>query len=101
MKTTIHPQWYPEAAFSCVCGATYKMGSTMPEVHLDICASCHPFFTGEMRYTDTEGKVDRFIKQQEKAKTMAPVLAQKKAKKRGEKVATATPKSLREMLMGT
>lgn len=100
MKTNIHPQWYPEALFTCVCGATYKMGSTKPDVHVDICARCHPFYTGEMRFTDSEGKVDRFVKRMEKAKALAPELAKKKAKKKGEKVAKAEPKSLREMLMG-
>jgi len=62
MKTKIHPKYYPEAKVSCACGETWITGSTKPELRLDICSKCHPFYTGEQRIVDTEGQVDRFMK---------------------------------------
>jgi large subunit ribosomal protein L31 len=59
MKTKIHPQYYPEAVVTCSCGATYITGSTKPELRVEICNQCHPFYTGEQRIVDTEGRVDR------------------------------------------
>ena len=101
MKTQIHPQWYPEAQVSCVCGNTFTIGSTKPEIRLEICSRCHPFFTGEMRYADTEGKVEQFQKRMAVAKQQAPVLAKKKAKKLHIKPVEDTgPKTLKEMLLG-
>ncbi len=102
MKSNIHPQWYPQALVNCACGNTFKIGSTKDGFRVEICSKCHPFFTGEMRYADTEGKVSSFIKKQEKAKEQAPILAKKKAKKQGLKLQNEVtgPKSLKEMLMG-
>lgn len=59
MKTDIHPEYYPEAVVTCSCGATYTTGSTKPELRVEICNQCHPFFTGEQRIVDTEGRVER------------------------------------------
>jgi large subunit ribosomal protein L31 len=59
MKTDIHPEYYPDAVVTCSCGASYTTGSTKPELHVEICNQCHPFFTGEQRIVDTEGRVDR------------------------------------------
>lgn len=60
MKQGIHPQWYPEAKVTCACGATFTVGATAPEIHIEVCAACHPFFTGEARFVDTKGRVDKF-----------------------------------------
>jgi large subunit ribosomal protein L31 len=65
MKKEIHPTYFPEAKVSCACGATWTVGSTKEEIKVDICSSCHPFFTGEQRIVDTEGQVDRFYKRLE------------------------------------
>lgn len=101
MKASIHPQWYPEATVGCACGNRFTVGSTKSEIHVDICSNCHPFYTGEMRYADTEGKVQKFQKKIDKAKALRPNLAKKKAKKKGEKpVADTGPKTLKEMLLG-
>ena len=62
MKEETHPTFYPEALVVCACGNTWKTGSTMKEIHTDVCSNCHPFFTGEQRIVDTEGQVDRFYK---------------------------------------
>ena len=60
MKAEIHPAWYPEAVISCACGAEFKMGSTVQEAKVSICSACHPFFTGQQKLVDTEGRVSRF-----------------------------------------
>jgi large subunit ribosomal protein L31 len=65
MKKDIHPEYYPEATITCACGASWTTGATKPELRLDICSNCHPFYTGEQRIVDTEGQVDRFYKRLE------------------------------------
>lgn len=62
MKEKIHPTYYPNALVTCACGNTWTTGSTIKEIHTDVCSNCHPFFTGEQRIVDTEGQVDRFYK---------------------------------------
>jgi large subunit ribosomal protein L31 len=59
MKTKIHPEYHPAATVTCSCGATYTTGATKPELRVEICNQCHPFYTGEQRIVDTEGRVER------------------------------------------
>ena len=59
MKVEIHPEWYPEAQVTCICGNAFTTGSTKAEIRVEICNRCHPFFTGEQRIVDTEGRVER------------------------------------------
>lgn len=61
MKEKIHPN-YVEATIICSCGNTWQTRSTKDRVHLDVCSSCHPYFTGEQRIVDTAGRVERFKK---------------------------------------
>ena len=61
VKEGIHPK-YHEVEARCACGATWKTRSTKPELHLEICSNCHPFFTGRQKLIDTEGRVERFTK---------------------------------------
>jgi large subunit ribosomal protein L31 len=61
VKAGIHPK-YQEVEARCACGAAWKTRSTKPELHLEICSSCHPFFTGRQKLLDTEGRVERFNK---------------------------------------
>ena len=59
MKPKIHPQYYPEAQVVCSCGNTFTTGATKPSIRVEVCHRCHPFFTGEQRIIDTEGRVER------------------------------------------
>ena len=61
MKAEIHPN-YVETTVTCTCGAVYNTRSTVKELKIGICAACHPFFTGEQRFVDTAGRVDKFAK---------------------------------------
>ena len=59
MKTDIHPE-YAAATVKCACGNTFETRSTIAEIHTDVCAECHPFYTGKQRLLDTAGRVERF-----------------------------------------
>jgi large subunit ribosomal protein L31 len=61
VKPGIHPK-YHEVEARCACGNTFKTRSTKPDLHLEICSACHPFFTGRQKLIDTEGRVERFTK---------------------------------------
>lgn len=66
MKADIHPQWYPEAQFVCrSCNTVYIVGAAVAGMNTEICANCHPFFTGEQRIVDTAGQVERFMRRLE------------------------------------
>ena len=59
MKDGIHPQ-YQETTVSCGCGNSFMTRSTRPELRVDICNQCHPFFTGKLKYVDTAGRIEKF-----------------------------------------
>ena len=61
MKEGIHPD-YKEASVTCACGATYQTHSTKGSFAVEVCANCHPFYTGKQKLMDTKGRVDRFNK---------------------------------------
>ena len=56
----IHPKYYPKAKVTCVCGNEFTTGSTLPEIHIELCSKCHPFYTGKQKLVDTAGRVDKF-----------------------------------------
>jgi large subunit ribosomal protein L31 len=83
MKAKIHPKYYESARIICACGNTFTVGSTSPELKVDICSACHPFYTGEQRIVDTAGQVDRFMKRLERtADTVDQIKALQDAQKR-------------------
>jgi large subunit ribosomal protein L31 len=59
MKPDIHPE-YQAASVRCACGFEFTTRSTKPEIRVEICSNCHPFYTGKQKIVDTAGKVDRF-----------------------------------------
>lgn len=99
MKSDIHPKWY-QATVTCACGNTFTVGATKADIRIDICSNCHPFYTGEMKFVDTLGRVERFQQKQQKMATTAPYVSKKKKKQLEASLETPTPKSLKEMLMG-
>ena len=60
MKKDIHPTYYEDATVVCSCGNTFVTGATKQLLKVELCSRCHPFFTGEQRIVDTEGRVERF-----------------------------------------
>ncbi len=81
MKKDIHPQYYPDAKVTCACGHTFRVGSTQPEIQVEICSACHPFYTGKEKLVDTAGRVERFRKREAKKKEILSARKTKKAKK--------------------
>jgi large subunit ribosomal protein L31 len=97
MKANIHPKYYENAQVVCVCGNRSTTGSTQEVIHVELCANCHPFYTGQQKFTDTSSLIKKFQTKQQ----TATQFQSKKAKKLEEKKkAQEGPKSLREMLMG-
>jgi len=96
MQAQIHPKYFEETTVTCSCGNTFKTGSTKEYISVEICSKCHPFYTGEQKFVDAKGTVERFLKKTEDAKKFKAQLSAKKAKKldKGER----DTKSLRELL---
>ena len=67
MKKETHPTYFPEAKVICACGNTFTVGATKPEIRVEICAKCHPFYTGEEKLLDVAGRVEKFKARREKA----------------------------------
>ena len=59
MKDGIHPK-YIETKVTCGCGNSFVTRSTLPELKIDICSVCHPFYTGKLKYVDTAGRIEKF-----------------------------------------
>ena len=68
IKKDLHPK-YDEATISCACGYVLKTRSTVKSMSINTCAACHPYFTGQAKFIDTEGRVDRFNKRYAKQAT--------------------------------
>ena len=69
MKKGIHPE-YTETTVTCSCGESFKTRSTKPELHVEICSQCHPFYTGKQKLVDSGGRVERFQKRLQSSNTV-------------------------------
>lgn len=100
MKANIHPTWYPQVQVTCACGTSFTVGSTLPEIRVEICSRCHPYFSGQQKYIDTLGVVERFQKRTEEAKVKqaerTKILEERRAKAQEQKKEKPT---LRDLLM--
>lgn len=90
-SANISMPYFAEAKVICACGNKFTTGSTKEEIRVEICNNCHPFFTGQEKFVDTEGRVERF-------KRMEDAKKETKTKKDVERK-TEQPKTLKEMLM--
>jgi large subunit ribosomal protein L31 len=80
MKTDIHPK-YVDAEIRCACGNVIKTRSTKQTIIVGICNACHPFYTGQQKFVDTAGRVDKFQQRAAKTQAAAEAFASKKKKK--------------------
>jgi large subunit ribosomal protein L31 len=94
MKSKIHPTWYTDAVVTCSCGNTFTTGSTQKTIAVDICSACHPFYTGEMRFVDVQGRVEKFQAKWDKSQAYRASIKAKKQKS----VKSVEAKSLKDML---
>jgi len=67
MKKDIHPKYYAHAKVTCSCGNTFEVGATVPEIQIEVCSACHPYYTGTQKFIDTAGRVDKFQERVRKA----------------------------------
>jgi large subunit ribosomal protein L31 len=88
MKANIHPT-YHQITVTCSCGASFTTGSTRDHLAVDICSKCHPFFTGEQRFVDKMGRVEKFQAKQKAASG--------KTKKKDRKSTQSTPQTLADI----
>ncbi|HPS40724.1 MAG TPA: 50S ribosomal protein L31 [Candidatus Woesebacteria bacterium] len=95
MKQGIHPSnWQHDCVVTCSCGNTFVTGGSKKTMQVDICNACHPFFTGEMRFVDRQGRVDKFQKKMQMAAQAAAVNASKAKKAVKEKVENKSYKQI-------
>ena len=102
MKAKIHPKWYPEAKVSCACGNSFTVGATVPEIAVEVCFACHPYYTGQMKFVDTAGRVDAFKARQQKAQTKHTSKTEKRKLKRTRRIREELekPETLSELRHG-
>lgn len=94
MKQAIHPQYFENATVVCACGNTFTTGSTQELIRVELCAKCHPFYTGEQRFVDSASRIEKFKKKQETGNLHVAKKKEKEIKKEESR-----PKTLREMLL--
>lgn len=102
MKAEVHPTYYPDAKVICACGNEMAVGSTVKEIRVELCAKCHPFYTGKKVLLDTEGRVEKFkgktaAKEAKKGTVIGKkAKTEKRAKAKADKRAAKQPSLLVE-----
>lgn len=99
MKKNIHPVWNHDSLVTCSCGNSFITGSSQKTLKVDICNKCHPFFTGEMKFVDRQGRVDKFIQKMKLAEVKKEEMKQRKqAKVANKKTKNTKQKSYKDIL---
>lgn len=78
MKADLHPTYHPNATIVCACGNQFQTGSTVNDIHIELCSACHPFYTGKQKLIDTSRRIEKF--QEKAAKQASGTVTGKKAK---------------------
>lgn len=97
MKADIHPKYYVNAQVTCACGAKYTIGSTKESYRIDICAGCHPFYTGKQKLVDTAGRVDKFMARQKIAAQKQAEIAAREKKHQAQAKETVEERIIRKV----
>lgn len=100
MKKNIHPTWNHQAVVKCACGSSFTTGSTQDLLEIDICSQCHPFFTGEMKFVDRQGRVDKFQQRMKLAQKKQADAQARRQQKSGSSTGSnqADPQSYKQLL---
>lgn len=101
MKKEIHPKIYEECVVTCACGSKFTTISTLPSITVEMCSACHPFYTGQRRFVDTERRIDKFTKKAKLAEEKKKSIETHKKSKEAISKSAKTPKkeqTVREML---
>ena len=87
MKKNTHPTFNSDATITCACGASYQVGSTQETTQIELCAACHPFYTGTQKIVDSARRVEKFQAKEAKKTEKVVSKAAKKATKRAKRTA--------------
>lgn len=89
MKVDIHPAYHTDATVTCACGNVFTVGSTVQDIRVELCSTCHPFYTGKQNFVDTSGRIEKFAAKAQASAAKAGTVQGKKAKtvKRAEQKA--------------
>ncbi len=90
MKSKIHPKWFPDAKVTCACGNQFTTGSTLNTISVEVCSACHPLYTGQQKFLDTAGRVDKFNQRVAQAQAKQAAAKERKDKKAADEAAAAT-----------
>jgi len=82
MKQGIHPQYFDNCQVTCACGNKFTTGSTLEKIDVEVCSKCHPFFTGQQKFVDIKGRIDKFKEKVSQGKKYAAAKAVKKETKK-------------------
>lgn len=86
MKADIHPTFYTDTKVTCACGNSFITGSTVPEIRVEVCYNCHPFYTGQMKFVDTAGRVDAFRAKEKRVQSKLLSKSEKRRLKKERKI---------------
>ena len=81
MKSAIHPTYHKDAKVTCVCGSVFTVGSTVPDIRVELCSACHPFYTGKQKLVDTARRIDKFEQRAAAQTQIAATRTGRRAKK--------------------
>lgn len=81
MKPAIHPIYHTDCQVTCACGNKFTTGSTLDKIEVEVCSKCHPFFTGQLKFVDIKGRIDKFKEKQAQGVAYKAAKAAKKSKK--------------------
>ena len=75
MKQGIHPKYFDDCQVNCACGNKFTTGSTLEKIDVEVCSKCHPFFTGQQKFVDIKGRIDKFNEKVSQGKKYAATKA--------------------------
>ena len=81
MKSAIHPTYYSNCQVTCACGNKFTTGSTLEKIEVEVCSQCHPFFTGQQKFVDTKGRIEKFKEKEAKGTAYKEAKKAQKSKK--------------------
>jgi large subunit ribosomal protein L31 len=82
MQYTIHPKWFADVEVGCPsCGTTFLTGSTLPKINVEVCSNCHPLFTGQQKFLDSAGRVEKFNQRLAQARALQNATEARRARK--------------------
>ena len=93
MKANLHPTYHKNVTITCACGNQFQTGSTVEDIHVELCSACHPFYTGKQKLIDTSRRIEKFQEKAMKIVSKATGKKAKTAKRSAKKIAKTAAKA--------